>query len=136
MGWEIPFKAIGTVLSLVVAYFQVRSFIQGSHSTLKTDLEILNLMSPKNPNYQTVKAYVDENIAKTFYSKKGQPSGKSKLSRDPDFLKGGTIFLFFAFITGYALMTGLTFWAVLPGLVALTGLGGVLAALDRTRGRK
>lgn len=145
MSWEISFKAIGTLLSVVVAFLQLRSFIQASHSTLKTDLEILNLLSASNPkhlsdpNYQAVKAYVDDRITRLYPSKKRDGPGKSKLYRDQDFIKGILIFVFFFSITLYLLKDGFSLLSLLPAVVALTGLGGVIGALQRrnsSRGKK
>ena len=131
MDWEILFKTLSTI----VAFYQLGSIIPGSHATLKLDLEILRLLralTPEyesDPNYLAVKSYVDETLRKTYPGR-----GRRRLYRDPDFLKGIFIFLTFFGITLYILKDGFTFWSLVSGFVALTGLGGVSVALTR-RGR-
>jgi hypothetical protein len=125
MNWDVLFKAV----SILVAVYQLIK--PGARATLKTDVEILNLLNASNPEqriegYNAVKAHVERSIRKIYRTEGGQ-----KFYRDPDVIKGGLIFLVFSLITLYMLKDGFTFWALVPGFVALTGLAG---AFGRSKG--
>jgi hypothetical protein len=133
VNWDVLFKTLSTI----AAFYQLTSITPGSRATLKTDLEILKLLRASTPDYKSdadylaVRTHVDETIRKTY-----RGGGRRKLYRDPDFLKGIFTFLLFFGITVYMLKDGFTFWSLVPGFVALTGLGGVSIALKRKGGAR
>ena len=71
--WEILLKTLGFVVSIILAYIQVRGYYLNSRGSLKTDLEILNLLEATDPNYQSVKNAVDWRIAYFYYPFKKLP---------------------------------------------------------------
>ena len=130
MNWDAFLK----ILSAVVALYQLIK--PGGRSTLKTDLEILNLLKASNPvegtdeNYKAVKSHVDKSIRKIY------PTGEGyRFYRDGDFIKGISIFAAFSSITVYWLMGGFTYWSLASGFAALTGLAGALRRLRGGGGR-
>jgi hypothetical protein len=128
MNWDVLFKAV----SILVAVYQLIK--PGARATLKTDLEILNLLKTSSPDrplegYDAVRANVERSIRKIY-----RTEARQKFYRDPDVIKGGLIFLIFSAITLYMLKDGFTYWALVPGFVALTGLLGALGGGKGGRG--
>lgn len=128
MNWDVLLKAV----SILVALYQLIK--PGARTTLKTDVEILNLLNAASPDrriegYEAVKAHVESSIRKIYRTK-----GRRKLYRDPEFIKGSLIFLLFSPATLYMLKDGFTFWALVPGFVALTGLAGVIGSIKTGKG--
>jgi hypothetical protein len=129
MNWDVLLKAV----SVLVALYQLIK--PSARATLKTDVEILNLLNAATPDhriegYEAVKAHVERSIRRIYRTK-----GRRKLFRDPEFIKGVVILLLFSPATLYMLKDGLTFWALVPGFVALTGLAGVLGSIKAGKGR-
>ena len=128
MNWDVLFKAV----SILVAVYQLIK--PGARATLKTDLEILNVLKASSPDrplegYDAVRAHVERSIRKIYHTETRQ-----KFYRDPEVIKGGLIILIFSSITLYMLKDGFTYWALVPGFVALTGLLGALGGGKGGRG--
>ena len=53
--WKLLLAAIGTVITTIVSYHQIRSAWRNPRPNLKTDIEILNLIDKSDDNYQKIK---------------------------------------------------------------------------------
>jgi hypothetical protein len=53
--WKLLLAAIGTVVTTIASYHQIRSAWRNPRLTLKTDIEILNLIDKSDDNYQKIK---------------------------------------------------------------------------------
>lgn len=67
--WELPLKALGFVVAVIVAYIQARNLYLTTRTSVKTDLEILKLLDATDANYQKVKTAVDLRIADLYAPK-------------------------------------------------------------------
>lgn len=69
MDWNVVWQTIGgiiaTIGAIIIALLQLRGVrpFGKSRSALKTDIEILKMLDKPDPNYHSIKKYIDETIA-------------------------------------------------------------------------
>jgi hypothetical protein len=115
--WDLVLKALGFVVAAVAAYVQIRDLRLTSRTSLKTDLEILKLLDSNDSTYNTVKTAVDGRIARLYAPKPGNTSTRWFLAI------GGLLWaLGFSYWTFKLVQPGFTWWALLTGYLALTGV--------------
>jgi len=124
VDWDLWLKALGFVVTAFVAYNQIKNLQSGSRAALKTDLDILNLIKPQDPNYATVKQRIGERI-QILYA----PRPSRNL---PVAIFSGIWAFGFAYWTFRLVQPGFTWWSLLTGYLAMAGIGSWLMAL---RGR-
>lgn len=113
-------KAVLAVLGAVAATYQIRAVIPKPRAALKSDIEILRLLDPSDPNYRIVKASIDEKIELVYGDKTEQRTHSS--TQDWFYLIFGASWAcVFAYITFYIVKDGFTWWALLTGYIAAAG---------------
>jgi hypothetical protein len=125
--WELVLKALGFVVTAFVAYNQIKNLQSGSRAALKTDLDILNLIKADDPNYAAVKQRITERI-RILYA----PRAPRNWLMAWNVVFGLILGFGFAYWTFRLVQPGFTWWSLLTGYVALTGIGAAVMAL---RGR-
>jgi hypothetical protein len=139
-------KAVGSIIGVAAAGYQayrlgVRNF--RSRTTLKRDLDILKMVDQADPGHAILKAHVDRMIRELYAPpapsvRKRLPSPKhirafvSTLARDfpkpkkpSDFVSGLLSFVGFSVWTAYLDRGGFSWWSLLTGVFALSGLLGI-----------
>jgi hypothetical protein len=66
LDWDLALKAVGTLLSIALGFLQLRQFLQALRTSLKTDLEILNLLGPDHPQYESIRGAIDRSLERRF----------------------------------------------------------------------
>jgi hypothetical protein len=128
---EIILQAVGLVVGAIFSLLQVRNAVHGSRSTLKTDLEILKLLDPTDPNHALVRAHVTESMRKIYPNQvAGATASGFKIYNWPQFFIGITFSLVFSAITLYLLRDGFSWWALMTGFFAVGGFGNLFMAFD------
>lgn len=128
---EIILQAVGLVVGAIFSLLQVRNAVHGSRSTLKTDLEILKLLDPADPNHALVRAHVTESMHKIYPNQAaGATAGGFKVYNWQRFIIGITFSLIFSIITLYLLREGFSWWALITGFFAVGGFGNLFMAFD------
>lgn len=122
--WDILLKASGSVVAIIVAYIQIRAFRLNSRSSLKTDLEIFNLLDKADPNYEIIKKGISLRINQ--YALRSFPSLKKGNYEWPGIIFSFIWALGFAYWTFYLLKPGFTWWTIITGSMTILGLLGVI----------
>jgi hypothetical protein len=121
LDWELILKALGAIISVLLAYVQFRGLNLTSRATLKTDLEILKLLDAGNPNYPVVKQSIDQRLALLY----AEPPAQTKRyigERIGIAALGLVVALGFSYWTFKLVEPGFTWWSLLTGYLALAGV--------------
>src|SRR6266496_1049466 len=151
--WELIttwVKTVATLIGIAVAGYQSYKLgIKGIQSrlALKRDIEVLKMLPPTDPGHALVKAHVDRLIQR-LYKPPSPPLQirlaflKPKKWKDlasgglvflkpkkwEDLASGGLVFLGFSVWTAYLDRHGFSWWSLLTGIFALSGLSVVFEA--------
>ena len=119
LDWDILIKALGALVGAVVAYTQVKSTHPISRSAMKADLEILNLLTKSDPNYQLIKSNIEPRIQKLY-------GAQPKYTDWFTVAFGAICAAGFAYWTFYLVRDEFTWWSLLTGYFALAGMGWIM----------
>ena len=124
-------KTVGALIGMAVAGYKAYQLGVGgiqSRLALKRDLEVLKMLAPTDPGHALVKAHVDQLIQK-LYEPHPPPIRKRLKDLEPkkwgDFATGIFTFLGFSLWTAYLDRHGFSWWSVLTGLFAMSGIYGI-----------
>lgn len=127
IDYDILLKFFASIIGILGVIYQLRNLKITFKSSIKTDLEILNMLEETDPNFAIVKKSVTESIKKR-YSKSNRSLTIYSIT---DFILG-IIFVFgFGYWTFYLSYESFSFWSLLTGQFAIAGLGGILSAFDK-----
>jgi hypothetical protein len=127
IDYELVLKALALFIGIFGSIYQLRKFRFTFRSSIKTDLEILNMLDPSDPNYEIVKKNIDVSIRQIYM---GSNKYRFKIYSKADFYPGLLFLISFTIWTYYLSHNGFTIWAFLTGFFALGGIGGILTGLD------
>jgi hypothetical protein len=130
IDWDLVLKALGFIVSAILAYNQMRSYHFTSRTSLKTDLEILKLLDPGDANHELVKTSVSERIQSLYAQDKQEISWGVVIY--------GLLWTFgFVYWTVRLVEPEFSWWSLLTGYLAFAGMGMILAGWSgRSRHRK
>ncbi|MFZ5981714.1 MAG: hypothetical protein ACOYVF_13910 [Candidatus Zixiibacteriota bacterium] len=131
IDWELVFKAIGAIVGAFVSLYQLRNIKPRLRSTLKSDIEILNLLKPDEPGYRAVKEHVDSKIRLLYKPLREKRSGGLKIYSWPDFALGIIFLPGFLIWTVYLFRGGFNGWGLVTAFFAIAGLGGIINGLEK-----
>lgn len=125
---------IGTSVLSTIITAMVKNLISDPRSNLKTDLEILKLLTSTDPVYETLKGQIVASI-ESIYLESGKSAelklGNMKIYGLKDFLLGFVLLLLFSIWTIFLSINGFSWWSLLTGFFALGGIGGISNSLDK-----
>lgn len=127
--WDLILKALALAAGAIASFFQIRNLLPRSRSTLKTDLEILRLLDPTDPNYAVVRAQIDATVKATYRT----DEGRFRVYNWTDLIWGTLLFVLMTMGLLYVFREreGFTWWYVSLGLLWMAGLGGMISGLER-----
>jgi len=129
--WDLTLRAVGVLVGAVATIYQLTKLKPRLRTTLKTDLEILKLLDPKDPNYGVVQAHVDRSIQQIYAREAPESAGRGLQVYNWGTLVFGLLLAGgFIFWTVYLVKDGFTPWALLTGFFALGGIGNIMNSLD------
>ena len=122
MDWEAAVRAVPLIAGAAYSLYRFRDLNPRLRSKLKSDVEILTKLDPDSKAYATLKSNVEIAVEKLYPSSE-QHEQKVVVS-DVAF---GVIFLVgFGFWTAHLVSDGFSYWALLTGFFAVTGVGLLL----------
>ena len=129
VNWDLILKALGFLVAATAAYFQVRNLNFAMRVSLKTDLEILNLLNASDPNYTALKRAVDMRV-KSLYPEEETDTSAQRVLR----IMAGFIGVFwtlgFAYWTFSLSLPDFSWWSLLTGYLAFVGVGILVMAIS------
>jgi len=131
IDWELVFKAVGALVGAIVSLYQLRNVNPRLRSTLKSDIEILNLLKPDEPGYRAVKEHVDSKIRRLYKPERKKKEGRPKIYSWPDFLLGIVFLPGFLIWTIYLFRNGFNGWGLVTAFFAFAGFGGIINGLQK-----
>lgn len=134
MNWELLLKTLGIIVGVVASLYKLRRIAPKSRSVLRTDLEILKLLEPSDPNYPILKSHIDVKISNIYHHIPLEVSKRFKVYNWYTFIFGIIMFLGFSIWTVYLVKDGFSWWALLTGSFAFAGVGNILGAFTEIRG--
>ena len=121
MDWETVLKVVGIIVTLLLGLLGLRpewrKMASTSQFTLKRDLEIIELMKridKDDPRYETVKKSINAKIDKKYL-----PAEKTLRW---SILGSLLLFIGFSFWSWYIVKDGFTWWVIITGYIAFSGL--------------
>jgi hypothetical protein len=127
IDFELLLKITAAIIGGVGLLYQLRNLRLTFRSSIKTDLEILKMLEPTDPNYNIVSTSINESIRKVY----GDPNKtRFKIYNPVDFYLGLFWSIGFTYWTYYLCHDGFSFWGLLTGFSAFAGIGGVLNGLE------
>jgi|GEM_PF-4602937 len=149
MNWnweltEILGKTAATLIAIAVAGY--KAYDAGirdikTRNVLKREFEILKLIPPDQPEHQLIRNHISRLIQRLY---EPPPPSKERLSsrlkkwqpRDVGgFVAGLMFFAGFAVWTALILRDGFSWWSLLTGFMALSGLGTIADSLKAVKQR-
>ena len=126
MNWELAVKVLGIVVGGVISVVQIINRLPKSRTSLKADLEILQLMDDSDPLYTLVKQDIDGRIREIY-------GGGDRSKRRSGIEWGGAVvsaivLLSFAGWTAYLLKGGFSWSAIPASLIALLAFFALVGA--------
>lgn len=127
IDFELLLKVTAAVIGVVGVIYQLRNLRLRFRSSIKTDLEILKMIEPTDPNFEIVQTNINESIKKVY----GDPTKKKfKVYNPPDFYGGLLWCIGFTYWTYHLCKDGFSFWSLITGFFAFAGLGGIINGLE------
>jgi hypothetical protein len=143
MNSQIVFQSLITLVATIVGIFQITNRLPKSRNKLKQDLEILNILDPKDPCYNLVKSKIDADIDSIYAERKGTRHDERKsiiLWYTLNYQKIDLIFGISSFLSGsiWSLtiisQKEISYWIIVSLVLLLGGLGELLVSIgDRER---
>jgi hypothetical protein len=130
--FELALKVAAVLIGVLGSFYQLRNLRISSRSSIKTDMEILKMLEPTDPNYKIVKRSIDSSI-KNIYKTDEQ---KTRIYSPTDFIFGVLFMVGFSIWTYYLSRDGFSYWSILTGFAAFAGFGGILNGLDPKKNKK
>jgi hypothetical protein len=127
LDFELLLKISAAIIGAVGLLYQLRNLRLTFRSSIKTDLEILKMLEPNDPNYEIVRENINDSIKRVY----GDPNKKRfKIYSQGDFYGGLMCSIMFSYWTYYLCQDGFSFWGLLTGLIAAGGIGGIITGLE------
>jgi hypothetical protein len=126
IDFELLLKILAGLVGAIGLFLQIRNLRNASRSSIKTDLEILEKLTPSDPNYAIVRNSLDQSIKRVY----GDPARRKFIPSPVDFWFGFIWCIGFGYWTIYLFRDGFSWWAVVTGLFALGGFGGIITGLE------
>ncbi len=130
--YEILVKLAVILFGILGAIYQVRNFSITLRSSIKTDLEILRMLDPNDPNHILVQNKINESIKKVYRLNQKQ----LKIYKPADLLFGLLFFFGFGIWTIYLSWENFSVWSLLTINFVITGIGGILSAFQPKKEKK
>jgi hypothetical protein len=129
-------QAFGVLAALLISYLSLRNLPARvkRRSTLKSDIEVYNLLDKSDPKRAVVKASIDRSLDRLYGAR--APSGNWKSWDWGAVIVWALMAVGFGYWTFYLVKDEFRWWAILTGFVALVGLFGVATWLTDSEVRR
>ncbi len=142
MDWDVILRAVGVLIGAVGTVYQLIVRDPRWRSTLKTDIEILNLLDAEDENRKYIQQNIDKTVRSRYPYEELTAEELEEVKREglrvystSNLIIGIVFSVGFGYWTFSLLADGWNWWALLTGFFAFGGLGNIMLAFDKSMSR-